>query len=828
MNRNNIDEPRQSVQQTTEASESTKNKKNKKKKKKKSKSESSGMTASSSERKLCKATEQIPLTPNSTRDVDSFTTNNLFVSNNEPSLQRQTSESLVRPGAHSSRQRNQHANKMKGVPSLATTLVPTGSSYLMALHTLDQGQPVPSSQPDASLKDRLHRKLGAELVSTEPSHAGVNPIPRQSSARTTSREDRTARKVDEDDRRRRRPETGVRHSETASTPGELLLEMSHDDHVPKEASLRFSGPIVSVFRPASHFPTMIPDMENMARSSGPERDNPLEPTTTLSKHRRNSETNGVQPGAYQVRGRAIGAQPVWGRRLRQMGENIRGSMRSLAGSNDASEIRTSNRMLSQSRSWSETRRVEQPEHDGQRNPESVFAIGSEGDSAFASVYAEEPKTQTRKRIHILICLVVLACTGGCVGVGIAISGATHTSRPIVPPSGPPLTMAPSSTLPCKFIGANLPQVIIDCACGTSIVSAYPDDVSTNYFQLKKELTSVDDITECSSNNIALWWLANDTLYNNYDEKRWNRFLLVSLFVDWTRETPDRWNRSDGWLTSDDECTWYGITCTGVRITDLNFTDNNVKPNAGLSLNLLQFTDLISIQLTKSFLQNSIPTEIANLKNIKRLVLSDHQFTGIIPLELFKLSKLQHLDLSGSALGSSGLIGTLPQDIGLLSSLSYLALTSTRIGERLPKELYTLSNLVHLNLTLNQFDGKLSTNVGNLRMLKVLDLTSNLLSGNIPSGWRNLTGLLHLRLSHNMWSGTIPSEISSLPQLRTLSLANSKDSRGNLYGSIPSNLGLITTLSEVRLDFNTLDGSLPPQLSQLTNIGKFEIRSRMVF
>lgn len=822
MNGNSEDEPRQSVQQSTEASESTRNKK---KKTKKSKSKSSGMNASSDERKLRNPKEQITLTTNKIRDMDSFTTNMPLVSSMEPSVQRQTSESIVWPGAHSSMQGKQHAKIIKGGPSLAAAIAPTDSSYRMALHTLDQGEPVPS-HTDVSLEARLQRKMEAELVFTGPSHAGENPIPRQSSARITSREDRTARKMAEEDRRR--PMTGVRHSETASGSGEFLLEMSHDDNVPREASLRFSGPIVSVSRPPSNFPTIIPDMESVARLSGPDTDNPLEPPTTHSKHRRNSETDGVQPGAYHVRGRAIGAQPVWGRRLRQMGENIRGSMRSLTGANDTSEIRTSSRMLSQLRTCSETRHVGRPEQGGEQNPESVFAIGSEGDSAFGSIYAEEPKTPPRNIIYILICLLVLAVIGGCVGVGIAISSSTHTRTPIFPSSTAPLTMAPSVSPPCKYIGASLPQVIIDCACGASIVSAFPDIVSTKYFQLKKELPVDDGVTVCSSNNVALWWLANDTLYNNYDDKLWNRLFLVSLFVDWTLESPDRWNRSDGWLSPDDECTWYGISCTGVQVTGLNFTNNNIKPNTGLSLNLLRLTDLTSIQLTKSFLQNSIPTEIANLKNIERLVLSDHQFTGVLPLELFKLNKLQHLDLSGSSLGTSGLIGTLPQDIGFLTSLSYFALTATRIGERLPKELFTLSNLVHLNLEFNQFNGKLSTNVGDLRALEVLDLRSNLLSGNIPGDWGNLTELMHLRLSHNKWSGTIPSELSSLPKLRTLSLSNYKDSRGNLFGSIPSDLGLITTLSEIRLDFNTLDGSLPTQLSQLTNLGTCEMRFLLFF
>ena len=68
------------------------------------------------------------------------------------------------------------------------------------------------------------------------------------------------------------------------------------------------------------------------------------------------------------------------------------------------------------------------------------------------------------------------------------------------------------------------------------------------------------------------------------------------------------------------------------------------------------------------------------------------------------------------------------------------------------------------------------------------LNSNRLSGSIPTELGNLTGLEDLRLHNNKLSGTIPTELGQLSSLTSLSLGDNQ-----LSGSIPTELGNLTDL-----------------------------------
>jgi len=87
--------------------------------------------------------------------------------------------------------------------------------------------------------------------------------------------------------------------------------------------------------------------------------------------------------------------------------------------------------------------------------------------------------------------------------------------------------------------------------------------------------------------------------------------------------------------------------------------------------------------------------------------------GTIPVELFLLSHLSYLDLSGNKNGTydeGGIVGTLPSEIGLLESLTHLFLNETSIERPLPEEFFELSTLRYLDLG-DTFGGALPTEIG---------------------------------------------------------------------------------------------------------------------
>ena len=85
-----------------------------------------------------------------------------------------------------------------------------------------------------------------------------------------------------------------------------------------------------------------------------------------------------------------------------------------------------------------------------------------------------------------------------------------------------------------------------------------------------------------------------------------------------------------------------------------------------------------------------------------------------------------------------------------------------------------------------------------------------LQGAIPDELGQLTALTWLSLDFSQLTGTLPSQLGQLTALTWLSLGNNK-----LTGTIPVELGELISLTTFRLSTNQLTGPIPSQLGQLT-------------
>ena len=171
----------------------------------------------------------------------------------------------------------------------------------------------------------------------------------------------------------------------------------------------------------------------------------------------------------------------------------------------------------------------------------------------------------------------------------------------------------------------------------------------------------------------------------------------------------------------------------------------------------------------------------SLPNLTYLNLQGCGVTGTLPNDLYELTRLEHL-LLGS---NDAMSGTVSTEVGRLSHLNFLDLSSTEISGTLPTEIGLLTHLLELSLWRTH------------------------LSGTIPDEIfsETMTYLNAIILSHCHFTGTISSHVSSLPGLGYLLLGNN----AGLRGSLPTEMAQLSTLKRLDIQGTGLVGSIPEAL-----------------
>ncbi|KAH9714637.1 protein kinase domain-containing protein [Citrus sinensis] len=222
-----------------------------------------------------------------------------------------------------------------------------------------------------------------------------------------------------------------------------------------------------------------------------------------------------------------------------------------------------------------------------------------------------------------------------------------------------------------------------------------------------------------------------------------------------------------------------------------------------------------------------------------LNISGLNLTGTIPPQLGNLSSLQSLNLSCNRLSGSipSLSGQIPENIcSNLPFLEILSLSRNMFHGGIPSTLSNCTYLQTLGLVYNNFSGTIPIEIGNLTKLKELYLGGNRLQGGIPRELGNLTKLeilqvfqnnltanliiipSKLSLSLNDFSGAIPKEIRNLTKLKQLSLYSNR-----LQGEIPLEIGNLQNLEELSLGLNKLIGTIPVAIFNVSTLKMLELQ-----
>ncbi|MEN8249449.1 MAG: gliding motility-associated C-terminal domain-containing protein [Bacteroidota bacterium] len=226
-------------------------------------------------------------------------------------------------------------------------------------------------------------------------------------------------------------------------------------------------------------------------------------------------------------------------------------------------------------------------------------------------------------------------------------------------------------------------------------------------------------------------------------------------------------------------------------------------------------------------------------------------------------------VSSLNLNYNNLVGTIPADLGNLTSLTSLSLTGNQLSGSIPPELGALANLSSLNLNDNQLSGSIPPELGNLTGLMTLSLSINQLIGSIPEELTNITMLYEFYFeatslceptstAYTTWKAGIMNyfgtglicETLAVDSLAMVALYNSTNGPGwinnsnwltgpintwhgitmaegrvtgveicnnNLLGSIPEEIGNLTELGSLGLCNNLLSGTIPTTLGGLIRL-----------
>jgi len=170
------------------------------------------------------------------------------------------------------------------------------------------------------------------------------------------------------------------------------------------------------------------------------------------------------------------------------------------------------------------------------------------------------------------------------------------------------------------------------------------------------------------------------------------------------------------------------------------------------------------------------------------------------------------------------VGTMPPEVALLTSLENLgvhtnaSVLGVSMEDLLPAQFQDLTKLTSLDLSDNLLTDWDVEAILNIPSVTVLDVSDNNFEGTFPSNLGLLTGLSQLDVSNSYKSSNqnIPSEFGLLTALRRLALSSNR-----LSGAFPNEFQMLLNLRVLDVSKNNIE-SFPP--TTLTNLEVLDLSS----
>lgn len=227
--------------------------------------------------------------------------------------------------------------------------------------------------------------------------------------------------------------------------------------------------------------------------------------------------------------------------------------------------------------------------------------------------------------------------------------------------------------------------------------------------------------------------------------------------------------------------------------------------------------LVHLSLVLNGLGGTLPQEIGLVTSLERIILGAGakdvaDIGGPIPLTLrgctnLELLHMQHQSLTGQL--EDNLIRSWP-------NLASLDLAGNKLGGTLPPSLGNLAMLNRVSLAENVFTGTIPASYGSIRGT-LLELRRNQLKGSFPSG--TLSDMRWLGLESNQLTG-LPHVIAA-PRLRSLRASNN-----SIEGTLPEFQALWSarSMEEIRVSGNSFSGSIPGSWANFSGLETIDLSS----
>jgi len=399
-------------------------------------------------------------------------------------------------------------------------------------------------------------------------------------------------------------------------------------------------------------------------------------------------------------------------------------------------------------------------------------------------------------------------------------------------SNPPKNTTSSNTKVKNYADGNydvgVPPVMVKPeSVNQDVLAIFRSSLENTYdrHSLDKSLLDDDDAPQRQ----AMLWMCKDKNVNSIEHtEKLQLYFLAALFYSTNMipsvhvEDPGAWKIADNWMTNAHSCDWMGIECNEDKVITSIFLERNrlsgkIPVDIAIIANnieSLDFTDNIMHMRDADF------DAFLSLKNLKTLLMDDNYLFHDkgLPPQLAALTNLEKLRLSYNIF--EGELESTTPVLGAMTKLTHLEIESNYFNGTLPSAIGTMDKLTYLYMRRNNMAFNLDfIKTGQFDDMFAMWLDGNDITGSIPTEIGLMTSLASFSLANSTLTGKIPTELGNLNQLRRLWLFNNQ-----LSGSIPQALNNLELLEVVELHGNKLVGDMPQGVCSAVDKSDYEFKS----